>query len=98
MMLIRIISIEGGCLVCKEDDVNTIAADIMEYLQQRPMASDTLDGVVHWWLLEQSIMRNKRLVEQALEQLAEQGKVSKTINANREAVYRLVTEFIPAKD
>jgi len=66
--------------VCKEDDINKIAAEVMEYLQQRPMASDTLDGVVNWWLLQQSIMKNKSLVEQVLEHLAEQGKVSKTIN------------------
>ena len=73
----------------KEDDIEIIAEDIMEYLRQRPMASDTLDGVVHWWLLQQSILQNKIFVERALEKLTEAGKVSKTINANRDAVYSL---------
>lgn len=84
--------------MCNEDDLNRVAADIMEYLQQRPMASDTLDGVVHWWLLHHSIMQKKSLVKQALEHLAEQGKVFKADNANREAVYSLRTELKPAKD
>ena len=73
----------------KEDDVDIIAEDIMEYLSRRPMASDTLEGVVHWWLLQQSIVQKKILVERALEKLTEQGKVSKTINANQDAVYSL---------
>jgi hypothetical protein len=82
--------------VCK-DDVNTIAGKIMAYLQKRPMASDSLDGIAHWWLLQQSIMDNKVLVQQALEQLAEQGKVAKNINPNRETVYSLREEFNSGK-
>jgi hypothetical protein len=80
-----------------DDDVNTIAAEIMEYLQKRPMASDSLEGVMHWWLMQQSIMKNKNLVEQALEQLAEQGKVSKNINPNRETFYSLKEALKPEK-
>lgn len=72
-----------------EDDVKSIAAEIMKYLHQRPMASDSLDGITHWWLVQQAITRNMDLVEQALEQLAQDGKVSKKINTNREAIYSL---------
>lgn len=61
----------------------------MAYLHKRPMASDSLDGIIHWWLIQQSILNNKTLVEQALEQLAQQGKVAKNINPNRETVYSL---------
>lgn len=87
-----------GCFVCIEDDVNTIATDVMAYLQQRPMASDTLDGVVYWWLIQHSIIKKKCLVEQALKQLVDQGKVSKTMNANHEVVYSLGSEFKRVKD
>lgn len=74
--------------MCKED-VSTIAGKIMAYLQKRPMASDSLDGIVHWWLIQQSILDNKALVQQALELLTEQGKVSKNVNPNRETMYSL---------
>ena len=72
-----------------EDEVKSVAAEITAYLHQRPMASDSLDGITHWWLVQQAIVKNISLVEQALEQLADEGKVSKKINTNKEAIYSL---------
>ena len=37
-------------------------------------SNDTLDGITHWCLVQQSIIKIKSLVEKALEQLVEQGK------------------------
>ena len=72
-----------------EDDVRSIAAEIMTYLHRRPMASDSLDGITHWWLVQQTIVKNIGLVEQALQQLADEGKVSKEMNTNCDAIYSL---------
>ncbi|MCP3669610.1 MAG: hypothetical protein GY814_04125 [Gammaproteobacteria bacterium] len=80
-----------------EDDVKSIAAEIMKYLHQRPMASDSLDGITHWWLVQQEITKNMDLVEQALTQLAQEGKVSKKMSANREAIYSLDPAYKPTK-
>ncbi len=65
-----------------EDNVDSIAEEIMAYLRERPMASDSLDGITHWWLVQQAITKNMELVEQALEQLTEEGKILKKTNAN----------------
>ena len=73
----------------EEDDVESVAAEIMGYLQERPMASDSLDGIAQWWLVQQAIVKNINLVEQALEQLANEGKVSKKTNTNSDAIYSL---------
>ena len=72
-----------------EDNVKSIAAEIMTYLHERPLASDSLDGITHWWLVQQAITKNIDLVEQALEQLAQEGKVMKKMNANHESIYSL---------
>jgi hypothetical protein len=61
----------------------------MTYLQQRPMASDSLDGITHWWLVQQAIVKNRKLVEQALAQLAREGKVLERKGPNSEAIYSL---------
>lgn len=71
-----------------EDDVKSIAAEIMTYLHRRPMASDSLEGITHWWLVQQAIVKNIVLVEQALEHLANEGKVSKKNNSHN-AIYSL---------
>jgi len=85
-------------VLCVEDDVKSIAGEIMSYLYERPMASDSLDGITHWWLVQQAITKNIDLVEQALEQLAQEGKVSKKINNNRESIYSLNPSYKPKKE
>lgn len=79
-----------------EDDVESIAAEIMTYLHRRPMASDSLEGITHWWLVQQAIVKNIELVEQALEHLADEGKVSKK-NNNHNAIYSLKPTYKPIK-
>jgi hypothetical protein len=74
-----------------EDEVKSIAVEIMTYLQQRPMASDSLDGITHWWLVQQAIEKNIDLVEQALEQLSKEGIISKQVNTSSDAIYSLNT-------
>lgn len=75
--------------VGKEEDVLSIAAEIMSYLQRRPMASDSLDGITHWWLVQQAIVKNRKLVEQALAQLAREGKVIERKGLDSEPIYSL---------
>ena len=81
--------------MCVEDEVKSIAAEIMTYLRQRPMASDSLDGITHWWLVQQAIEKNIDLVEQALEQLAQEGKVSKQVNTDNDAIFSLNPTYKP---
>ena len=75
--------------MCEEDDVQSIATEIMNYLHQRPMAADTLDGITYWWLVQQAIEKNIHLVEQALELLIDEGKVAKNLSNHRSAIYFL---------
>jgi len=75
--------------LCVEDDVDAIAAEIMAYLDKRPMASDSLEGIANWWLMQQTIARNIGMVERALEQLAREGKIVKKVNSGKGAVYSL---------
>lgn len=80
-----------------EDEVKSIGTEIMAYLHQRPGASDSLEGIAHWWLVQQAIEKNIDLVEQALKQLANEGKVSKNMSANREAIYSLDPAYKPTR-
>ena len=85
-------------IVCAEDDVQSIAKEIMSYLYQRPMAADTLDGIAYWRLVQQAITKNVGLVEQALEQLVREGKVAKNTRNHRDAIYFLNTTDKPVED
>jgi hypothetical protein len=76
-------------ILCIDNEVESIAAEIMAYLNERPMASDSLDGIAHWWLVQQAIAKNLTKVELALEKLASEGKISKTMNSSKTAIYSL---------
>ena len=76
-------------MVCAEDNPNTIATEIMTYLKQRPLASDSLDAIAQWWLVQQDIVKKINFVEQALEDLTNDGKILKIMKANRETIYSL---------
>ena len=84
--------------MCAEDDVHSIAAEIVSYLHQRPMAADTLDGIAYWWLVQQAITKNVGLIEQALEHLVREGKVAKNISNHRDAIYFLNNTDKPLED
>lgn len=49
-----------------------IAHAILTYLIQHEEAQDTLEGIAHWWLLQQAIEQHIPLVRKALAELVEQ--------------------------
>jgi hypothetical protein len=55
--------------------MSQIACEILAYLVEHPQASDTLDGIVRWWLLEQKIRRQTAKVKEALAELVREGLV-----------------------
>jgi hypothetical protein len=81
-----------------EDDINLIATEIMTYLNQRPMASDSLEGIAQWWLVQQAIAKNVELVGQALELLVTEGKVLQRKNTSNRVTYSLNTEHQVARE
>lgn len=54
------------------DEARDIAYDILSYLNKHKEAQDTLEGIAHWWLLEQTIEQHLLNVKKALAMLVEQ--------------------------
>ncbi len=50
---------------------DNICYSILAYLFENPQAQDTFEGIVEWWLLQQEIHHNSRLVQEALFDLVE---------------------------
>ena len=50
-----------------------ISQEILEYLRQHPNASDTLEGIMEWWLLSQRISHEMERVKSAVLNLVEDG-------------------------
>ena len=72
-----------------------VAKEILDYLHERPSASDTLDGIVQWWLIHQRYLRGLRQVEQAIEILMNRNLVKMLRNPDGSVVYSAGSDFIP---
>ena len=51
------------------------AQKILGYLAQHPKASDSLEGILHWWMIDQVILQDEQVVRLALNDLVEAGYV-----------------------
>jgi hypothetical protein len=46
-----------------------LAQQIQEYLELRPQAGDTLEGIANWWLLRQQVNESVEEIKRALAML-----------------------------
>ncbi len=63
----------------------SIQSRIVDYLQQHPAAADSVRGIQRWWLPGREV--SLALVEAALEQLASEGRITRTLLPDGNAVW-----------
>ncbi len=73
---------------------NEVARDILAYLVDNPDAQDTLEGIIQWWLLEQKIKYQTKMVKEALEELVKNGLILERKAENSKTSYRINKEEI----
>jgi len=66
-----------------------IARDVLAYLSEHPLAQDTLEGVVEWWLLQQQVLRGTTTVEAVLTKLVSEGLLLERKDQDQRSHYRL---------
>jgi hypothetical protein len=71
----------------EEDAVLSIAGAIRNYFATHPEAADSADGIQRWWLLPLLREEPLRLVEQALEQLVEEGVTQRVVLEDGRVIY-----------
>lgn len=68
-------------------DVEEIACKIRRYLSDHPNAADSLEGIVHWWLVRQQVEFSAQKVKMALDQLVSNGLISKSKTLEGKVLY-----------
>ncbi len=68
--------------------ITEISQEILEYLRKHPDASDTLEGITEWWLLNQRISYEMKRVKAAISNLIEEGWVVEVGGKGVTARYR----------
>jgi predicted transcriptional regulator len=54
-----------------------VAKLIEKYLQSRPDAMDSLDGIMNWWVTQQKLRESEESVNRALQLLLEKGVITR---------------------
>jgi hypothetical protein len=69
-----------------------ISEEILEYLRKHPEASDTLEGITEWWLLNQRIHDEVIKVKEAVSSLVEGGWLVEIKGSDSRVRYRYKRE------
>jgi len=70
------------------------APEILDYLASHPEAQDTLDGILHWWLLETSIRKWAPRIAETVAQLVEQGFLEQSRSADGNVFYHVSPNYL----
>ncbi len=65
------------------EKVRLVAERICRYLESRPNALDSLDGILRWWLLKQKLEESTELVQAAMDYLVSSGVVDQIDSSGR---------------
>lgn len=72
----------------EQENVQEAAEVIRRYLEVRPNAAETVEGVAKWWLTRQRFDDSVELAQEALDLLEGSGKVVKFHLAGGKVMYR----------
>lgn len=78
-------------MIRESEKIKSIATTIKRYLLQRPNATETVEGVARWWLLQQRYEDSLEQVKLALELLEQEGTVRKIQLSDGREAYRNAT-------
>lgn len=78
----------------QRDTTWEVALKILRYLDQNPNAADTVEGILEWWLPEQSIYEEEKVVKRALDEMVKRNLVLASRSSDARRHYRLNTEYI----
>jgi hypothetical protein len=70
------------------------AAEILDYLARNPDAQDTIDGILHWWVLDACTRKWAPKIAETVAQLSEQGFLEQKLSADGQVFYRVSAHYL----
>src|SRR5437016_12002468 len=65
------------------------APEILDYLARQPDAQDTIDGILHWWVLDAYIRKWAPKIAETVAQLVDRGFLEQRSSADGQVFYRV---------
>ena len=70
------------------------APEILDYLARHPEAQDTIDGILHWWVLDACVRKWAPKIAKTVAQLVEQGFLEEKRSADGKVFYRVSPRYL----
>ena len=77
-----------------EPSLPSPAPEILDYLARHPDAQDTIDGILHWWVLESCIRKWTHTIGEAVAQLVERGFLQEKTSGAGHVFYRVSPDYL----
>ncbi len=72
-----------------EVDVESLAREILRYLEAHGEAADTVDGIARWWIKRQRLEETRWRVQRALDYLVDEALVQSKVTPAGRILYML---------
>jgi hypothetical protein len=72
------------------------APEILQYLARRPRAQDTIDGILHWWILDSCIRSWAPKIAKTVAELVERGFLEQKQTSDGKIFYRVSAHYLAA--
>jgi len=70
------------------------APEILDYLARHPDAQDTIEGILHWWVLDAHIRKWAPEIAETVAQLVERGFLEQKLSADGHVFYRVSPRYL----
>jgi hypothetical protein len=70
------------------------APEILDYLVRQPEAQDTIEGILHWWVLDACVRKWAPKIADTVAQLVEQGFLEQKRSADGNVFYRVSPHYL----
>jgi Fe2+ or Zn2+ uptake regulation protein len=70
------------------------APEILDYLARHPDAQDTIDGILHWWVLDACVKKWAPTIAETVAQLVEQGFLEQKRSADGKIFYHVSPHYL----
>jgi hypothetical protein len=70
------------------------APEILEYLARQPSAQDTIDGIIHWWVLDAYVRKWAPKIAETIAQLVERGFLEQKSSSDGKIFYHISPHYL----
>jgi hypothetical protein len=84
-------------MAIEQQEIESLAEQIAEYIAQHANAADAIEGIMQWWLRDRKLRKTRERVQAALELLEAKGVVVSSVHKDGHVIYAARPPDLPSR-